>query len=53
MEYVIATNELDEERMSAVRLIEPYKEQGMTVERGFRFLKDPLLFASAVYLHKP
>lgn len=39
--------------MSAVRLIELYKEQGVTVERGFRFLKDPLFFASAVYLHKP
>jgi transposase len=51
--YVIATHELDEGRMSTVRLIELYKEQGVTVERGFRFLKDPLFFASAVYLHKP
>ena len=29
-----------------------YKEQG-GVERGFRFLKDPLFFASSVFVKKP
>ena len=30
-----------------------YKAQGVTVERGFRFLKDPLFFADSLFLKSP
>jgi len=29
------------------------KDQNRSVERGFRFLKDPLFFASSLFLKKP
>lgn len=51
--YVIASNELDKDRVPASELLVLYKSQTTTVERGFRFLKDPLFFASAMYLKKP
>ena len=38
--------------LSSKEMIEKYKTQG-TVERGFRFLKDPYFFASSVFLKKP
>lgn len=28
-------------------------DQGSSVERGFRFLKDPLFFADSLFLKKP
>ena len=30
-----------------------YKGQGVSVERGFRFLKDPLFFADGLFLKNP
>jgi transposase len=30
-----------------------YKQQSTSVERGFRFLKDPLFFAHSLFLKKP
>jgi transposase len=29
------------------------KDQGQTVERGFRFLKDPLFFTGSAFLKRP
>jgi transposase len=49
----IATNELDHERLPAEDLLTAYKDQNRSVERGFRFLKDPLFFASRFFLKKP
>lgn len=51
--FVLATNELDETVLSDSQLLEVYKDQGVTVERGFRFLKDPLFYAESLYLKKP
>lgn len=51
--FVLATNELDEMVLSDAQLLEVYKDQGVTVERGFRFLKDPLFYAESLYLKKP
>jgi transposase len=51
--FVLATNELDETVLSDAQLLEVYKDQGVTVERGFRFLKDPLFYAESLYLKKP
>jgi transposase len=50
--FILATNILDEERYPAERLLQEYKAQ-QHVERGFRFLKDPLFFTSSVFVKKP
>ena len=34
-------------------MLSVYKAQGVTVERGFRFLKDPMFFADSLFLKKP
>lgn len=34
-------------------MLEHYTAQGIAVERGFRFLKDPLFFAHGLFLKKP
>lgn len=51
--FVLATNELDSGVLSDAQLLEVYKDQGVTVERGFRFLKDPLFYAESLYLKSP
>lgn len=51
--FIIATNDLDADRLSARAMLENYKDQGISVERGFRFLKDPLFFAHSLFLKKP
>ncbi|HVN55659.1 MAG TPA: IS1634 family transposase [Anaerolineaceae bacterium] len=51
--FIIATNELDEGKLSAVQMLSNYTDQGISVERGFRFLKDPLFFADSLFLKKP
>jgi transposase len=50
--FIVATNVLDESILSDQELVTTYKEQG-SVERGFRFLKDPLFLASSVFVKKP
>jgi len=51
--FVLATNQLDKDSLPAEKMLEAYKAQGVSVERGFRFLKDPLFFASGLFLEKP
>lgn len=51
--FVLATNDLDGDRLPAERWLALYKGQNQTVERGFRFLKDPLFFAHSLFLKKP
>jgi transposase len=51
--YIIATNELDATQLPAEELLTIYKAQNTSVERGFRFLKDPLFFAHSLFLKKP
>lgn len=48
--FIIATNDLDATRLPARAMLENYKDQGVSVERGFRFLKDPLFFAHSLFL---
>lgn len=50
--YIVGTSVLDGGRLSEEELIRTYKGQG-GVERGFRFLKDPLFLASSVFVKKP
>jgi transposase len=47
--FIVATNDLKLDNNEALK---EYKGQ-QSVERGFRFLKDPLFFASSVFLKKP
>lgn len=51
--YIIATNVLDEQALTPEELLSLYKEQNCSVERGFRFLKDPMFFAHSLFLKKP
>jgi transposase len=50
--FILATNELDETTLSPQEVLNGYKGQAQA-ERGFRFLKDPCLLASSLYLKKP
>jgi transposase len=51
--FVLATNELNPEKLSVEELLHAYKGQAGGVERGFRFLKDPWFFADSLFLKKP
>ncbi len=51
--FVIATNECHDSILSDKDLLSVYKDQGVSVERGFRFLKDPMFYAESLYLKKP
>jgi transposase len=51
--FIIATNELDAQNLSAAAMLENYTAQGVSVERGFRFLKDPMFFAHSLFLKNP
>jgi transposase len=50
--FIVAMNEMDEQIWTAEKLLQEYKQQ-QKVERGFRFLKDPLFFTSSVFVKKP
>lgn len=50
--FILATNQLDTEALSDAERRPAYKAQHQ-VERGFRFLKDPLFLASSLYLKSP
>ena len=49
--FVLATN-VEPEKASDEEIFRSYKEQA-NVEKGFRFLKDPLFFTSSLFLTKP
>ncbi len=51
--YIVATNVLDGMELPSEDLLTVYKDQNCSVERGFRFLKDPLFFAHSLFLKKP
>ena len=49
--FIVATNDTTGERLSDVGVLQAYKGQSR-VERGFRFLKDPMFLASTLFLKK-
>jgi transposase len=51
--FLLATNVLDREVLPAGEVLGRYKDQTRTVERGFRFLKDPLFFTGSTFLKRP
>lgn len=50
--FILATNVLDSQELSAEAALLEYKDQQAN-ERGFRFLKDPLFFTSSVFVKSP
>ena len=46
--FILATN-MPDEQLSNESALTNYKAQGYSVERGFRFLKDPMFFAESMY----
>ncbi len=47
--YVIGTN-VEAAQLNAAEIIEAYKNQNASIERGFRFLKSPEFFVSSFYV---
>ncbi len=50
--FILATNELNEGVLGDPEVLGAYKGQSGKVERGFRFLKDPMFLASTLYLKR-
>ena len=50
--FILATNQMNCTELSEQGIIDTYKNQ-QKVERGFRFLKDPLFHAATLYLKSP
>jgi len=50
--FILATNELDDERLPDDEILSEYKQQSQ-VESGFRFIKDPCFQVSSVFLKNP
>jgi transposase len=51
--FIISTTDLDTKELSDEEMLSVYKSQGVSVERGFRFLKDPMFYAESLYLNSP
>jgi transposase len=49
--FILATNDVTADQLSDAELLQAYKDQSK-VERGFRFLKDPMFLASTLFLKK-
>ena len=47
--FIIATNDLDTERLSNTQMLREYKAQ-QAPERGFRFFKDPWFMVDSIFL---
>jgi transposase len=51
--FIIGTNQLDVQGLPPLEMLDHYTSQGTSVERGFRFLKDPMFFAHSIFLKNP
>ena len=49
----MATNELDETKLSDEQLVTFYTQDQQKVEGGFRFMKDPMFRANTIFLKSP
>ena len=50
--FILATNDMDKTNYTDELILKEYKEQ-QSVERGFRFLKDPWFMVDSVFLKTP
>jgi transposase len=51
--FIVATNDLDGTVLDDAQVLDAYRKDQQKVERGFRFLKDPLFVAAALFLKLP
>ncbi|KOR30810.1 hypothetical protein TI04_03990 [Achromatium sp. WMS2] len=51
--FIIATNQSDYSAITDSEVIEIYTKDQQKVERGFRFLKDPMFMTSTLFLKSP
>lgn len=52
-QFILATNEMDSTKLGVDEWLHLYKNEQQKVERGFRFLKDPMFLLSHVFLELP
>ena len=50
--FIVGTT-IPQNELNDTEVILAYKNQNNTVERGFRFLKDPIIFTSSLFVKKP
>ena len=50
--FVVGTT-IPQNELNDTEIVLAYKNQNNTVERGFRFLKDPIMFTSSLFVKKP
>ena len=51
--FIVATNDTEGAVLGDEQALEAYRKDQQKVERGFRFLKDPLFMASTLFLKSP
>lgn len=51
--FVLATNELGKATLPDEHMLSQYKQQSSSVERGFRFLRAPMVFADSLFVKSP
>jgi len=51
--FIVATNDTEGTVLGDEEVLEAYRKDQQKVERGFRFLKDPLFMASTLFLKSP
>jgi transposase len=51
--FILATNDMKPAQLPAEMMLAADKAQGVSVERGVRFLKDPLFVADSLFLKRP
>lgn len=52
-QFILATNDTNPSNLSADEWLHLYKNEQQQVERGFRFLKDPMFLLSYIFLSLP
>jgi len=52
-QFILASNDLDTENLTAEQALHLYKNEQQKVERGFRFLKDPMFLLDKIFLELP
>lgn len=50
--FILATNELEKDQIAPKDILRHYKNQA-SVERSFRFLKDPTIVGASLFVQKP
>ncbi|MFK7979344.1 MAG: IS1634 family transposase [Saprospiraceae bacterium] len=52
-QFILATNDMDSSNLTVDNWLNLYKNEQQKVERGFRFLKDPMFLLDHIFLELP